>query len=141
MTIAAEYMVKRLELSGFVGFDFVLDSFNQAWMIELNPRVTPICHFRLADGTNLAGSLYTQMTRLRPRSTPATITRSLIALFPNEVVRSPSGEYLQSSQYDVPWNEPELVRSVLSEALRVGMGRSVRTFLERLKNLFQRTLR
>jgi len=66
MTIAAEHMVKRLELSGFVGFDFVLDSFNQAWMMEMNPRVTSICHFRLADGTNLAGPLCTQMMGLRP---------------------------------------------------------------------------
>jgi glutathione synthase/RimK-type ligase-like ATP-grasp enzyme len=131
MTIAAEHMVKRLELSGFVGFDFVLDSCNQAWMIELNPRVTPICHFRLADGTNLAGSLYTQMMGLRPRSTPATISRGLIALFPNEVVRSPSGEYLQSCQHDVPWNEPELVCSLLDQALRVGISRRLRTFLER----------
>jgi glutathione synthase/RimK-type ligase-like ATP-grasp enzyme len=130
MTITAEHMVKRLELSGFVGFDFVLDSFNRAWMIELNPRVTPICHFRLVDGTNLAGSLYTQMTGLRPRSTPATISRGLIALFPNEVVRCPSGEY-QSCQHDVPWNEPELVGSVLNQALRVGTSRRVRTFLER----------
>jgi len=131
MTIAAEHMVKRLELSGFVGFDFVLDSFNQAWMIELNPRVTPICHFRLADGTNLAGSLYRQLMGLSPRSTPATISRGLIALFPNEVVRCPSGEYLRSCQHDVPWNEPELVCGVLNEALRVGISRRVRTFLER----------
>jgi glutathione synthase/RimK-type ligase-like ATP-grasp enzyme len=131
MTIAAEHMVKRLELSGFVGFDFVLDSFNQAWMIELNPRVTPICHFHLADGTNLAGSLYTQMMGLPPRATPATIGRGPIALFPNEVVRCPSGEYLQSCQHDVPWNEPELVCGVLNEALRVGIIRRGRTFLER----------
>jgi len=131
MTIAAEHMVKRLELSGFVGFDFVLDSFNQAWMIELNPRVTQICHFRLADGTNLAGSLYTQMTALQPRSTSATISRGLISLFPNEVVRCPSGEYLQTSQHDVPWNEPDLVCSVLNQALRVGIRGRVRTLLER----------
>ena len=127
MTIAVEHMVRRLELSGFVGFDFVLDSSNQAWMIELNPRVTPICHFRLADGTNLAGSLYTEMMGLRPRSTPATISRDRIALFPNEVVRRPSGEYLQSCQHDVPWNEPELVCSVLNQALRVRMSRRVRS--------------
>jgi glutathione synthase/RimK-type ligase-like ATP-grasp enzyme len=131
MAIAAEHMVKRLELSGFVGFDFVLDSFNQAWMIELNPRVTPICHFRLADGTNLAGSLYTQMMGLPPRSTPATFSRGPIALFPNEVVRCAFGKYLQSCQHDVPWNEPELVCTLLDQALRVGIGRRVRTFLER----------
>ena len=100
-------------------------------MIEINPRVTPICHFRLADGTNLAGSLYTQMMGLRPRSTPATISRGLIALFPNELVRCPSGEYFQACQHDVPWNEPEVVCSVLNQALRVGISRRVRTFLER----------
>lgn len=127
MTIAAEHMVRRLGLSGFVGFDFVLDSSNQAWMIELNSRVTPICHFRLADGTDLAGSLYTELTGLRPRSTPATIGGELIALFPNEVVRSPSGVYLQSCEHDVPWNEPEMVCSVLEQALRVRMSRRMRS--------------
>jgi hypothetical protein len=131
MTIVAEHMVKRLDLSGFVGFDFVLDSGNQAWIIEMNPRVTPICHFSLADGTSLAGSLYTQMTGLRPLSRLAPINGGLIALFPNEIVRSPSSEHLQSCEHDVPWNEPDVVRSVLDRALRTGIWRRVRTFLER----------
>jgi glutathione synthase/RimK-type ligase-like ATP-grasp enzyme len=129
MAIAAEHMVKCLDLSGFVGFDFVLDSSNQAWMIEMNPRVTPICHFSLADGTNLAGSLYTHMTGLRPLSRLG-INRGLIALFPGEIVRSPSSEYLQSCQHDVPWNEPEVVRSMLNQALRTGILRRARTILE-----------
>jgi glutathione synthase/RimK-type ligase-like ATP-grasp enzyme len=131
MAIVVEHMVKRLDLSGFVGFDFVLDSANRAWIIEMNSRVTPICHFSLADGTNLAGSLYTQMTGLRPLSRLVPINRHLIALFPNEVGRSASSEYLQSCQHDVPWNEPEVVRSVLNQALQTGILRRVRTFLER----------
>jgi len=97
----------------------------------MNPRVTPICHFSLADGTDLAGSLYTQMTGLRPLSRLAPINHGLIALFPNEIVRSTSSEYLQSCQLDVPWNEPELVRSVLNQVLRTRIPRHVRTFLER----------
>jgi hypothetical protein len=131
MAMAAERMVKCLKLSGFVGFDFILDSFCQAWLIEMNPRVTPICHLSLDDGTNLAGSLYTQMTGLRPRSTTLTINRGLIALFPNEIVRCPSSEHLQFGQHDVPWREPELVRSTLNKALRTGVRKRVRTFLER----------
>ena len=131
MAVFAEHMVKRLDLSGFVGFDFVLDSSNQAWIIEMNPRVTPICHFSLADGTNLAGSLYTQMTGLQPLSRLAPANCGLIALFPDEIIRSPSSEYLQSCQHDVPWNEPELVRSVLDQALRTGICKRVRIFLER----------
>jgi glutathione synthase/RimK-type ligase-like ATP-grasp enzyme len=130
MAIAAERMVKRLDLSGFVGFDFVLDSSNQAWIIEMNPRVTPICHLSLGDGTNLAGSLYRQMTGLQPPPGRAPMTRGLIALFPQEIVRSPSSQYLQSCQHDVPWNEPQLVRGVLNQALRTGMPRRMRTFLE-----------
>jgi glutathione synthase/RimK-type ligase-like ATP-grasp enzyme len=131
MAIAAEHIVRCLGLSGFVGFDFVLDSSNQAWIIEVNPRVTPICHFLLADGTNLAGSLYTQMTGLRPPSRPAPVSHRLIALFPNEIIRSPSSEYLQSCHHDVPWEEPELVLSVLNQALRMRIARRLRTFLER----------
>ena len=126
----AEQMVKRLDLSGFVGFDFVLDSSNEAWIIEMNPRVTPICHFSLSDGTNLAGSLYSQMTGRRPLSRLAPIERSVIALFPNEVLRSPDSEYLQSGHHDVPWNEPEFVRCVLDQALQTRIPRRLRTFLE-----------
>jgi hypothetical protein len=131
MAMVAEHMVECLNLSGFVGFDFVLDSSNQAWLIEMNPRVTPISHFSLANGTTLAGSLYRQMTGLRPPSKLAPINRGLIALFPDEIVRSPSSEYLQSCQHDVPWNEPEVVSSVLKQALQTGILRRVRTFLER----------
>jgi glutathione synthase/RimK-type ligase-like ATP-grasp enzyme len=131
MAMIAERMVRRLNLSGFVGFDFVLDSSNQAWIIEMNPRVTPICHFSLTDGTNLAGSLYMQMTGLRSLSSLAPINCGLIALFPNEIVRSPFGEHLQFCQHDVPWNEPEVVRIVLDEALRTGVLKRVRRFLGR----------
>jgi predicted ATP-grasp superfamily ATP-dependent carboligase len=131
MASAVEHMVKRLGLSGFVGFDFVLDSANQAWILEMNPRVTPICHFSSGDGTNLAVSLYTHMTGLLPLPRNARIDHGPVALFPNEIVRSPSSEYLRSSQHDVPWNEPELVRSVLNQALRTGIRRRVRIFLER----------
>jgi glutathione synthase/RimK-type ligase-like ATP-grasp enzyme len=131
MAMIAEHMVKSLGLSGFVGFDFVLDSSNQAWIIEMNPRVTPTCHFSLTDGTNLAGSLYRQMTGLQPLSGLAPIPRGLIALFPQELVRSSLSEYLQSCWHDVPWNEPELVRCVLNQALRMRIPRRIRTFLER----------
>jgi glutathione synthase/RimK-type ligase-like ATP-grasp enzyme len=130
MAMVCEHMVKRLHMSGFVGFDFILDSANRAWLLEMNPRVTQTCHFLLADGTNLAGSLYTQMKRQLPPSRLAPIHRDLIALFPNEILRCPSSNYLQSCQHDVPWEEPELVRGVLNQVQGMGILRRLRTFLE-----------
>jgi hypothetical protein len=87
MATVCEHVVKRLELSGFVGFDFILDCANRAWLLEMNPRATPICHFFLVDGTNLAGSLYAQMKGRLPLSRLAPVNRDLIALFPSKIVK------------------------------------------------------
>ncbi len=130
MAMACERMVKRLRLSGFVGFDFIIDSANHAWLLEINPRVTPISHLNLADGTNLAGALFTQMKKQPPRSSLAPIDHDLIALFPNEIARSPSSHYLLSCQHDVPWEEPELVRGVLNQMRRTQLRKKARGFVE-----------
>jgi hypothetical protein len=39
-----------LDLSGFCGFDFILDKAGQAHFIEMNPRATPTAHLTDADG-------------------------------------------------------------------------------------------
>jgi ATP-grasp domain len=130
MTEACERMVKRLHLSGFVGFDFVVDAADRAWVLEMNPRVTPICHFHLVDGTSLVGALCTHMQKLPSRSKPASITRDLIALFPNEITRCPSSGYLLSCQHDVPWEEPDLVRVVLNQLRRTELRRRARRLVE-----------
>jgi glutathione synthase/RimK-type ligase-like ATP-grasp enzyme len=140
MAISADHMVKCLNLSGFIGFDFILDSSNRAWIIEMNPRVTPICHLSLADGTNLAASLYVHMSG-RPPSKLSPFIPELIALFPHEVVRSPSSEYLRRGRHDVPWSEPEVVRSVLNQAMRVGIRNRMRTFVERYPSIVNALVR
>ena len=131
MATVCERMVKRLHLSGFVGFDFIIDSANRAWLLEMNPRVTQICHFSLSDGRDLAGELYTQMKRQPPRPRPASINRDRIALFPNEIIRSPSSSYFLCCQHDVPWEEPELVRCVLNQMRRTQIRKQARRFAER----------
>ena len=131
MAMVAEHIAKRLHLSGFVGFDFVVDSESRAWLIEMNPRVTPICHFSLADGTDLAQSLYTQMTGQPSPSRRTPIDCDLIALFPDGIIRAPSSNQVLSCDRDVPWDEPELVCRVLNERLRIGFSRRARAFIER----------
>jgi len=130
MNAACERMVERLQLSGFVGFDFMIDSADRAWLLEINPRVTQVSHFSLADGTDLASLLYAQLKGQPPRARPASINRDLIALFPNEIIRSPSSSYLLSCQHDVPWDEPELVRGVLNQVRRAQIRQRARVFAE-----------
>ena len=130
MATACEHMVERLHLSGFVGFDFILDPANRAWLLEMNPRVTQISHFNLDHGADLAGALYTQMKKQPARRRPTSINRDQIALFPNELIRSPSSSYLVSCLHDVPWEEPELVRAVLKQMRRTQIRKEARTFVE-----------
>ena len=130
MAVACERMVERLHLSGFVGFDFMIDSASRAWLLEMNSRVTQISHFSLADGTDLAAVLYTQLRSRPPLPRPVSIKRDLIALFPNEIIRSPSSGYLLSGQHDVPWEEPELVRGVLNQVRRAQIRQQARGFAE-----------
>ena len=62
MQAAAAYMAGRLRLSGFCGFDFVLDAEGRAHLIELNARPTPVAHFPDDHGRTLAGVLYQRLT-------------------------------------------------------------------------------
>jgi hypothetical protein len=131
MAMVSRHMVKSLNLSGFVGFDFIIDSANRAWIIEMNPRVTPICHLALANGTNLAEALHRQMIGLPPSPVLPSDKRDLIALFPNEIVRCPSSRYIESCRHDVPWGEVQFVHDTLKWALRTRILARVRTFIER----------
>jgi hypothetical protein len=119
MEAAAASLVRSLKLSGLIGFDFILDAASQAWLLEMNPRVTPICHLSLEDGTNLAGALFSRMTGSKPNDNPPIVKGNAIALFPQELRRSECSEYLDSSKqvvyHDVPWSEPKFVYACLNE--------------------------
>jgi predicted ATP-grasp superfamily ATP-dependent carboligase len=81
---AAEKIVESQKLSGFLGFDFVLDHANRAWLLEMNPRVTPACHLRLK-APSLAAALFLQLTGEPPHSDTKEVPKERIALFPNRV--------------------------------------------------------
>jgi hypothetical protein len=71
------------------------------------------------------------MNGLPPSPAPASASRDVVALFPGEIMRSPVSEHIRSSWHDVPWSEPQLVHHMLDQALRTGLTRRVRTFIER----------
>jgi predicted ATP-grasp superfamily ATP-dependent carboligase len=112
MTETVKALVARLGLSGFCGFDFVIDPAGRAYLLELNPRATPVSHLALAGGTHLPAALYRQMTGRNPRSAPTEIPRKVIALFPTEWQRDRSSVFLSEAHHDLPSSDPALLARV-----------------------------
>jgi hypothetical protein len=112
MMLAAERIARRLNLSGFFGLDFILEQeTGAAYLIEMNPRCTPLCHLQLGEGRDMVGALYAQLAGKPLRHTPPPTQNDLIAYFPQ--AWTSTSELLKSSFHDVPKGEPDLVDELL----------------------------
>ena len=110
MSVAAEKMVRRLNLSGIYGFDFMLEAHTEnAYLIEINARTTQVGHLALGAGRDLPAALYAALSGDRAPATPKVTENHTIALFPQEWTRDPASEFLRSGYHDVPWEAPALV--------------------------------
>ena len=112
MSSAAEKMVRRLGLSGLVGFDFMLDAqTDRAYLIEINPRSTQVGHLALGSGRDLPAALYAAVSGQPVAPAPKVTENDTIALFPLEWIRDSASAYLQTAYHDVPWDKPDLIRA------------------------------
>ena len=115
MSSAAEKMVRRLNLSGLNGFDFMLESkTGNAYLIEMNPRSTQVGHLTLGLGRDIPAALYSAVTGATVRPAAKVTDDDTIALFPQEWIRDSASTFLQSAYHDVPWDKPELIRACVS---------------------------
>lgn len=116
MASAAEKIVRRLNLSGMHGFDFMIEAgTGNAYLIEINPRATQIGHLALGPGRDLPASLYAAMAGKAVQAAPKVTENDTITLFPQEWIRDPGSPYLRSGYHDVPWQQSELVRFCLGQ--------------------------
>jgi thioesterase domain-containing protein len=83
MAAAARVLAERFGLTGFCGFDFMITESGEAYLLEVNARVTPTCHL-LVEGVPPAGRAF--------------------ALFPPSASASAAGV-----DVDVPGRVPALV--------------------------------
>jgi hypothetical protein len=110
MKSVAEKLVRQLNLSGFCGFDFVIDhASGKPYLIELNPRPTPSCHLALNSETDMVCALFAKLAGAQPRRSPKRDVPELIAYFPQELWRNRSSTYFRTAFHDVPWEEPDFV--------------------------------
>ncbi len=114
MSAAAEKMVRRLNLSGILGFDFMLEAHTgNAHLIEINPRSTQIGHLTLGAGHDLPAALYAAVSGEPFHAAPKVTEKDTVTLFPQEWMRDPASPFLASGYHDVPWEEPELLRACI----------------------------
>lgn len=126
MMSAAEVIAGRLNLSGFFGLDFVIQrATGAAYLIEMNPRCTILCHLQLGPGRDMVGALWAQLAGETLQERPAATENGMIAYFPQAWISN--DEHLHSSFPDIPQDEPELVHELLRPW-------PDRTFLYRLGN-------
>ena len=112
MTEAAERIARRLGLSGFFGLDFMIeDETNDTYLIEMNPRCTPLCHLQLGKGRDMVGALQAKLAGASLQETPPITHNEMIAYFPQ--AWTSQSEFLESSFQDVPREEPELIEVLL----------------------------
>jgi predicted ATP-grasp superfamily ATP-dependent carboligase len=115
MQLAAERIPSPLKLSGFVGFDFMIEKGTGAtYLIEMNPRPTTLCHLQLGPGRDMVAPLYAQLTGTPLRQASAVTENDLIAYFPRAWTFNK--ELLPSCFQDVPQGEPELIEELLHPA-------------------------
>jgi carbamoylphosphate synthase large subunit len=109
MAEAAARMVARLQLSGLIGFDFMIeDATDRAFLLEMNVRPTQICHLAFGEDSDMIAALarrHGAVSVRRPwRAMPGTI-----AFYPQEIWRDPNSTHLATAFHDVPWHVPAFI--------------------------------
>lgn len=133
MKSATEKMVRRLNLSGLHGFDFMLDSdTGDAYLIEINPRATQVGHLALGPRRDLPAALWGAVSGQRCHAAPRVTENDVIALFPQEWMRDPESPFLRSAYHDVPWEERELLRACVRLSHKKSAGRSEQELMQAL---------
>jgi glutathione synthase/RimK-type ligase-like ATP-grasp enzyme len=132
---AVEKLIAKLGLSGFCGFDFIIDDLDRAYLLELNPRLTSACWIGTTPGTDLCAALFAAVTGAGPRRKKVTpvwpsfgLEGQRLALFPLEWMRSKTSEHLYSPYHRVPWHDPKLLSYLIQSTLRSEQ-RSKRNFV------------
>ena len=111
MVSAARSICGHYNLSGLLGFDFVVDDeTGSPSLLEINARATQVGHFPLGPGRDLAAALFAVLNGDRALASRPPLAFQDIALFPQEWLRDRQSGYLSSAFHDLPTEDPELAR-------------------------------
>jgi len=107
MRRTSQILLNHWRLTGLIGFDFILDPAGRPWLLECNPRSTPLAHLGAQVGEDLCVGLYQGLVSAPfPRRTAP--KELLVAHFPQETMRAPDSHYFKQAFHDVPLDDPAL---------------------------------
>ncbi len=114
MLDTARRLTTSLGMTGMVGLDFIIeDATALLYLVEVNPRGTPICHLQMGKGRDLVGALTARAAAAEARDKPPVTPQSLVAFFPELHLADPDHPALRHGYHDVPSQEPALMRALL----------------------------
>jgi hypothetical protein len=132
MTKAAHLLARRLQLSGFVGLDYLIDGRSgKPYLIEMNPRCSQLGHLPLAGDSDLAGALCTKLGCENCTTNEAPVEGQVIAFFPQAEMLGAKNPLHSQIYNDVPRGQPELVRELMLPIW------PARQWISRIYHLFQ----
>jgi len=108
---AVKKIVRCLGLSGFAGFDFIIEPrTGNAFLIEINPRATQTCHLQLGAGRDLVAALCAAVSEFPAPSRPSVTARRTIVLWPHIPYDRLPSDLAQRAHFDTPSGDPEVLR-------------------------------
>jgi hypothetical protein len=116
ISIACEKIIRATGMSGFAGFDFMVEAeTGNAYVLECNPRPTPVSHLGGLVGSDLCAALWdalhgTTATGSGPK-TPAA-KEQWVAFYPQEMLRDPHSPYLRTAYVDFPHDDLPLMQAL-----------------------------
>lgn len=112
---ACEKLVSATGMSGFAGFDFMIeDGTGHAYLLECNPRPTPVSHLGAPIGADLCKLLYAAMQG-SPQAELDKRPEQMLVLFPQELLRDPQSTYLARGWVDFPAENLPLLEAFKSQ--------------------------
>lgn len=112
-------LYERFGLEGFVGVDYIVDDAGEAFLLELNPRITPTSHLGRVFGADLVAGWIAALDG-RPPPPPGPRLNDHVALFPGELLRDPASPWLKTACHDVPWDDPNILAALMPRAVTTG---------------------
>lgn len=115
-------LVKETEISGFLDFDFMIDAQNNAYLLESNPRPTPMAHITHLLGGNLCAMLKKHFNMNSENVNPYPEPEyEYLSLFPNELKRNAKSEFLSKGYHDIPYDDVEILKTYQQELQELGL--------------------